>query len=359
MIKHLYIHVPFCKTICSYCDFCHRIYDEKNADLYLKRIEEEFKECKDEQYSTIYIGGGTPSSLTSSQLDKLLSFTDAHLKEIEEFTVEVNPESINEEKIDILVKHKVNRISMGLQSSNEDELKLMNRHHSFLDVKEKVALFKQKGINNISIDIIYSLPNQTMSSLKKTIDDALSLDVPHISLYSLTIEENSVFGKKGYQTCNEDIEADMYEYIVSTLENNGYRQYEIANFAKTDFRSKHNLGYWHYDDYRSLGPGSTSKIDHQRIEKTRNIKAYLDSVKLIDNIDVLTNEDEAFENIMMSLRLEEGLNLKTFYKRYGFNPLEYYKEVLNKHKNDFMIKNDFLICTKREILNTILVDFLL
>ena len=359
MIKHLYIHVPFCKTICSYCDFCHRIYDEKVAQSWLLRLKEEFLECEKEQYSTIYIGGGTPSSLNHKQLDYLLTLCAKHQEEVEEYTVELNPETIDEEKIAILIKHGVNRVSMGLQSSNPQELKLMNRHHSFDDVKDKIQLLRNKGITNISIDIIYSLPNQTMDSLSKTLSDALSLDVPHISLYSLTIEENTIFGKKGYKPLNADLEADMYEYIVKTLTDAGYDQYEIANFSKPGYKSKHNLGYWHYDDYRGLSLGSTSKINHKRYDKTKDMKAYLEKRKLIDNLDDLSIHDEAFENIMMSLRLKEGLNLDTFLKRYGFDPLNYYQEVLDKHKNDFMIKDNHLICTKREILNTILVDFLL
>lgn len=358
MIKHLYIHVPFCKTICSYCDFCHRIYDEKSARLYLNRLKEEAKECID-AYETIYIGGGTPTALSNDELDELLSIFDDNAKVVKEYTIEANPENLNAEKIDILLKHKVNRISMGLQSSNDLELKLMNRHHTFLDVKEKVNLLKKKGINNISIDIIYSLPTQTMQTLEKTIEDALSLKVPHLSLYSLTIEENSFFGKKGYKPLDEDSEANMYEYIVNTLRQNGYQQYEIANFSIDGYESQHNLGYWRYDDYLALGPGSTSKYNHQRIEKTKNIISYLEGNKLIDNIEILSNEDEAFENLMMSLRISEGLNIRIFKQRYNIDPLDFYAQALSKHKDDFIIKDERLICLKREILNTILIDFLL
>ena len=215
-----------------------------------------------------------------------------------------------------------------------------------------------KDINNISIDIMYSLPGQTMESLKKTVKDALSLKVPHLSLYSLTVEENSVFGKKGYKSLDEDTEADMYEYIVDTLVKYGYHQYEIANFCLPGYESKHNLGYWHYDDYLALGPGSTSKYNHQRIEKTNNIKTYLNNYELIENIEILSNEDEAFENLMMSLRLEEGLNISVFKDKYGFNPLDYYSEAIKKNSNYLKVNDNHLICTDREILNHILVDFL-
>lgn len=357
MIKHLYVHVPFCRTICSYCDFCHRVYDKKSAELYLNRIKEETKECSD-NYETIYIGGGTPTALSDEELDKLLSNFDNYSKKVKEYTIEANPESLTESKINIFLKHNINRISVGLQSSDDSELKLMNRHHSFDDVKDKVNLLRDKGINNISIDIMYSLPGQTMESLKKTVKDALSLKVPHLSLYSLTVEENSVFGKKSYKSLDEDTEADMYEYIVDTLVKYGYHQYEIANFCLPGYESKHNLGYWHYDDYLALGPGSTSKYNHQRIEKTNNIKTYLNNSELIENIEILSNEDEAFENLMMSLRLEEGLNISVFKDKYGFNPLDYYSEAIKKNSNYLKVNDNQLICTDREILNHILVDFL-
>ena len=150
----------------------------------------------------------------------------------------------------------------------------------------------------------------------------------------------------------------MYEYIVDTLVKYGYHQYEIANFCLPGYESKHNLGYWHYDDYLALGPGSTSKYNHQRIEKTNNIKTYLNNSELIENIEILSSEDEAFENLMMSLRLEEGLNISVFKDKYGFNPLDYYSEAIKKNSNYLKVNDNHLICTDREILNHILVDFL-
>ena len=215
--KHLYIHVPFCKSICSYCDYTHRLYDECIADKWLDRLEKEFIECEDEEYETIYIGGGTPTSLNIKQLERLLDLVKPYSSKVVEYTIEVNPENLDEDKIILFKKYGINRFSIGLQSSNEQELKLMNRHHNFLDVKNKINLLRKYNLNNISCDIIYSLPNQTMDSLSKTIDDVLSLDLPHLSIYSLTIEPNSVFGKKGFNHLDDETEANMYEYIVSKL----------------------------------------------------------------------------------------------------------------------------------------------
>lgn len=356
--KHLYIHVPFCKNICAYCDFAHQIYMQEIADKWLISFEEEIKECEKENYQTIYVGGGTPTSLNCKQLDKLLSLVSPYTKEVEEYTIEANPENLDEEKIDLFIKHKINRVSIGVQSTNNEELKLMNRKHEFKDVKEKIELLRKKGIINISTDIIYSLPNQTMSSLAKTLDDVLSLDLPHLSIYSLTIEDNTVFGKKNYKHLDDEIEANMYEYIVQRLNDAGYVQYEIANFAKKGYESKHNLGYWNFDDYRGLSCGSTSKINHRMYDKTHNINDYLNNKEIIVNDEKLDLKDECFEQVMMSLRTIYGLDINLFKERYQIDPLKEYEKAIKKNKDAFIIKDNHLICTKRNILNTILLDFL-
>ena len=194
-IKHLYIHVPFCNSICFYCDFCHRVYDSDLVDKWLNKLEKEINDnCKD-QYETIYIGGGTPSCLSINQLDRLLSLIKPYSNDVIEYTIEINPESLDIDKINLLNKYHINRVSMGVQSSDNEILKNIGRRHTFEDVKKAINLLKENGINNISVDLMYSLPNQTIDILNTTIDDILSLNVPHISLYSLTIEENSVFGK--------------------------------------------------------------------------------------------------------------------------------------------------------------------
>ena len=241
-IKHLYIHVPFCNAICFYCDFAHRVYDFSLAEKWLERLEKEIKDnCKD-RYETIYIGGGTPSCLNNDQLDRLLTLIDPYTEEVKEYTIEVNPESLTIDKINIFNRHKVNRISMGVQSSDDAILKALNRKHTFNDVREAVKLLKENKLSNISVDLMYSLPDQDMDILKKAVNDILLLDVPHISLYSLTIEENSVFGKRGVKNLDEDIEADMYEYIEKVLTENGYVHYEVSNFCKEGYESRHNMG---------------------------------------------------------------------------------------------------------------------
>ena len=205
-IKHLYIHVPFCNGICYYCDFARRIYDEKLADKWLDRLEREIEENCHDQYETIYIGGGTPSCLSLKQSERLLRFIYPYASKAIEYTIEANPESLDSGKISLYKQYGVNRISLGVQSSNDILLKTLNRAHDFNTVKNKIRLLKDNSLTNISIDLMYSLPGQDMDILKNTLEDILKLDVPHLSLYSLTIEENSVFGKKGISSLDEDVE---------------------------------------------------------------------------------------------------------------------------------------------------------
>lgn len=355
-IKHLYIHVPFCNTICSYCDFCHRVYDEDLSNKWLDVVSKEIKDkCKD-NYETIYIGGGTPTSLSNNQLDKLLSCIDQYAKEVVEYTVEVNPESLDINKMNIFKKHGINRISMGVQTSNPDLLKLINRKHSFEEVKDKIKLLKDNGLNNISIDLMYSLPTQTIDILNKTIDDFISLDIPHVSLYSLTVEENSIFGKKRYKSLDEDLEADMYELIVDRLNKAGYIHYEVSNFSKPGYESKHNMSYWNYEDFLGISMSASSKVGDRRWTNTTNFNSYFENYNSKDEDLDLSIEDLKFENIMMSLRTNNGLNIEGFNRKYNCNFLEEYKDIL-KDDNIYIDGNQIKV-KNLAILNTTLINFI-
>ena len=355
-IKHLYIHVPFCKTICSYCDFCHRIYDKNTVTKWLDTIALEIiDKCKD-NYETIYIGGGTPTSLSIEELDKLLSLIKPYTGNVLEYTVEVNPESLDIDKIKLFNKYGINRISMGVQSSNNDLLSSLNRKHSFEDVKEKIKLLKENGLNNISIDLMYSLPKQTIEILNKTIDDFISLDIPHVSIYSLNVEENTVFGKKGITPLDEETEADMYELIIKRLNDVGYKQYEVSNFSKEGYESKHNISYWKYEDFLGISLGASSKVGNNRYTNTSNFNDYFIDYNLKSEDIKLSKEDMMFENIMMSLRMKEGLNIDEFYKKYNCNLLEVYSNALKN--NNLYIENGYLKAKELAILNNTLLDFM-
>lgn len=356
MNKHLYVHVPFCDSICGYCDFAHTIVNRDLISKYLERIKEDLNDLPFSNFETIYIGGGTPSCLNSGELECLLSMIYPLSKGAIEYTIEVNPESVDETKIQIMKKYGVNRISMGVESSDDNLLRIMNRKYDFGLVREKVELIKSYGINNISVDLMYSLPFQTMDILKKTLDDILSLDVPHISIYSLTIEENTMFNRKGYDHLDEDTEADMYEYIEKRLLD--YNHYEVSNYCRNDMYSRHNLGYWNYDDFIGLGPGASSKVNNHRYTYTKNVRNYINKKDLLSEDIYLDKQDLEFENVMMSLRTIYGLDLDLFYKRYGEDFRNVYKEAIEKNKEYLVFKDNHCICINLEILNTILVDFL-
>ncbi len=360
--EHLYVHVPFCKTICSYCDFVHSVYQSKLVDEWLVTLEKEIKGKEIDPYlKTIYIGGGTPSCLSNEQLENLLSLLDPYCKVVQEYTIEINPETMNEQKVMILKKHHINRVSIGLQTTNENLLRLMNRHHTYMDIKECMDLFKRNGIDNISLDIMYSLPFQTMEILKKTLNDALSLHPTHLSLYSLTIEENTLFSKKGYTSLDEDTEADMYEMIVKTLETNGYHQYEVSNFSYGDHESMHNKAYWNYRDFYGISCGASGKENHIRYDKPRNLKEYL-SDPFKQNEITLNQEDEMFEMLMMGIRLKKGMNLSLFQETFHKSFIDVYSEKIQPllERKLVEINDSYFRCSEQgyEIMNSILVELM-
>ena len=245
---------------------------------------------------------------------------------------------------------------MGVQSSDDEILNKLNRKHTFSNVIDSIRLLKDKGFNNISVDLMYSLPDQSIDILNKTIDDILSLEVPHISLYSLTIEENTVFGKRGIRSLDEDIEADMYELIEKRLKENNYIHYEVSNYCKKGYESRHNLGYWNYNDFLGLSLGASGKIGNYRYTNTRSFDRYFDDINSKDEEVFLSKKEMMFENIMMSLRTIYGLDIDEFNRRYDVDFINEYSRQLNNDK--LIIKDNHLICIDLEILNNILLDFL-
>ena len=360
--SHLYVHIPFCNEICSYCDFTRCRYSSELVEKYLDAMEAELEErVRETDFETIYIGGGTPSSLEPRHLKRLMEMLKGYSRNTVEYTFEANPDSLNPDKIDILSAYGVNRISLGVQSTEKHLLDLMNRRHDFTLVKEVIAGLKRAGIDNISVDLIYSLPEQTMEDWKNTIARVLELDIRHVSLYSLTIEENSRFGREGYTTLDPDTEAEMYFHAIEALENAGILQYEVANFAQTGYESRHNTGYWNYDDFYGIGLGASSKIDDNRYDNTRNFITYF-SHEFVAVDYKLSKEDRMFEMVMMGLRMKRGVDRKLFFERYNTEIDDRYHEAvdLNLRRGNLVSAQRYLRCSDRglAILNTILEDFL-
>lgn len=360
--RHLYIHVPFCAHICGYCDFVHVICRRESVEQWLSAVikEMEYAHIPD-TIETIYIGGGTPTSPDPDQLDALLSAIDPYARHVKEYTIEINPETLDETKAKILHKHGINRASIGFQSSDPSLLALMGRKHTMDTMHTCVSLLREEGITNLSVDLMYSLPGQTMAQLRQSVYDALSLHPSHLSLYSLTIEENTVFGKMGYDHLDEDSEADMYEWIVKTLDEEGYTQYEVSNFAHQGCTSMHNIGYWQYDDFIGIGTGASGKENGSRYDHSRSLSAYIKDSCHREMIP-LSKEDQMFESLMMGIRMKQGMDLSVFEKRFGESFEHHYGDVLSTmiQQGHMEIVDGRLRASEKsyEIMNSLLVEFM-
>ena len=352
----IYIHVPFCKTICSYCDFCKFYYNEKWVDNYLIALEKEIKEkYKNESIATIYIGGGTPTSLNINQLEKLLQLTKLFNFEKIEFTVETNVD-LSLDKIKLLKQYGVNRISIGVQTVNQKHLQFLNRKHTKEEVINLVNLLKQYDFN-INIDLMYGMPNQTLQELEEDLDFILSLDVNHISTYSLIIEPHTKIYIDNVANIDEDLDYQMYQLINKKLKN--YVHYEISNFAKDDYYSKHNLVYWNNLEYYGFGIGASGYIDGVRYDNTRSYQNYLNGNYLFES-HKLSKKEKIENEFILGFRKLEGINILEFKAKYDMNVLDIgiVKKLLKEGK--LSVDNGYLKINPKYIYisNTILVNFI-
>lgn len=363
MCKACYLHVPFCQEICAYCDFTRCRYHHGLVERWLDRMKQEIKKTlKPGILKTIYIGGGTPSALSKQQLEALFIALSPYTSEIEEYTMEANVESLGIDKIQLCKQYGINRISLGVQSLQPDILSYIHRHHNINDIKQCLVHLQEVGITNISVDMIYGLPNQTLSMWREDLSKLVhEFAITHISLYALTIEDHSEFGRNRVQPCDPDLEADMYENAVHYLSQTGFPRYEISNFAKVGYESKHNLMYWDYEDFYGIGMGASGKRHHTRYDNTKNMEIYFQKGADSDIIQ-LNKEDEMFEMIMMSLRLERGLCIQHFYEVFYENVFMKFRHQIEKNiQNQMLIlENGFLKATPKGflLLNDLLIDFL-
>ncbi len=334
-VMSIYIHIPFCTSICTYCDFCKIIYNEKYISNYLDMLEKEIRErYKGEKVKTIFIGGGTPTSLSLDELKRLFDIIRIFdVEDIIEYTIESNVESIDEDKLILMKEYGVNRISIGVESFDDDTLKVLGRKHNKEDIFKKIELVK-KYFDNINIDLIYAAYND-IDILKRDIDYFLKLDIPHISTYSLIIEDNTILKINGTKNINEDLDYEMYKYIEKTLEDNNYKHYEISNYAKEGYESKHNLVYWNNDYYYGFGLSSTSYIDNIRIVNTKNLSKYLNG-NYKGNEEIEDTSTRMENEVMLGLRKLDGINLNKFRDRYG-------KDIDDVFDIDELVKDNYLI----------------
>ena len=359
--KSVYIHIPFCDSICSYCDFCKFLKNEKWIYNYLESLDNEIKQnYKEELINTLYIGGGTPSCLDIKQLNKLFEILKIFNKaEKIEFTFECNIENITEDKLKLLYDNGVNRLSIGIQTFNEKYLKYLNRNHNKNIIKEKIILAKQIGFTNINIDLIYALPNQTIEDLKEDLDEFLKLDITHISTYSLIIEPHTKLYINNETNIDEDLDYEMYNSIIETLESNRYKHYEISNFSKEGYESKHNLTYWNNNEYYGFGVGASGYIDGVRYDNTRSINEYFKGNYILNSnkLDV----KETIENeFILGLRKINGINKENFYNKYNINikNIDKVKKLLSENKLLEDKKNIYINPKYTYVSNDILVEFI-
>ncbi len=361
MTKAMYVHVPFCDHICAYCDFTRCGYYKPLVDQWLHAMIKELHDKALSPCKSVYIGGGTPSTLNEEQLESLLTALLPYTKHAVEYTMEVNAESLSEAKIALLVQYGVNRISMGAQSFQPHHLKKIERVADYAMIKQRIAQLRFYDITNISLDFMYGLPDQTMSEWVEDLHRAVALPITHLSLYALTIEEHSRFGRAQIQPCDADLEADFYETAIKLLEENGFEHYEISNFARDQRFSEHNLAYWHYDDFYGIGCGASGKENHIRYDNTRNLHTYIQNGPCPDKT-LLSAKDEMFEMMMMGLRIKKGVSDVMFHQRFACSYHDVFDTAIQKHcaSGNLLESNHRLYASKQGmmLLHEILVDFL-
>ncbi|WP_374724608.1 radical SAM family heme chaperone HemW [Calidifontibacillus erzurumensis] len=345
MARSVYLHIPFCESICHYCDFNKFYINRQPVYDYLialeKEIEHTIAKYPPEAIKTVFVGGGTPTALPLRELDFLFNIIHKHLgayfNEEIEFTFEANPSPLSKEKILLLKDGGVNRLSFGVQTFDDELLKIIGRSHRSIDAVRSICLAQETGFQNINVDLIYSLPGQTTYQFKDTIEKAFTLGVQHFSGYSLQIEPKTVFYnlmRKGkLQLPTEDEEAMMYEILIDEMKKNGYEQYEISNFALPGYESKHNLTYWCNEEYYGIGAGAHSYVDGVRRVNAGPLNQY---VTLINKNGfpyieehIVTIQEKMEEEMFLGLRKTAGVSVDLFIQKFDKNIYEIFGEEIN------------------------------
>ena len=369
----LYIHIPFCKQKCFYCDFPSFAGKEKYREDYIEALcKEILDKCQKYKIKSIFIGGGTPSYLEVHEIKKLLETVNKlQFADNMEFTMECNPGTVNEEKLIAMKDGGINRISFGLQSCNNELLKVIGRIHTYEEFVENYKLARKLGFNNINVDLMYGLPNLTVDLWKDTLAKICSLKPEHISAYSLIIEEGtafySLYEKNKLEIPSEDDERIMDKMTKDILKKYGYHQYEISNFALPEKECEHNKVYWSLGEYIGVGLASSSYIDGYRLVNIDNMNEYIKRVENNDNVVMEkhknSREDEIEEFIFMGLRMLSGISLSKFNKKFGVDINSIYEHVIEKNIRAglLVIKDDFMYLTSKgiELSNIVMSDFIL
>lgn len=364
----IYIHVPFCERKCNYCAFNSKVGNAAEKNFYVDALIKEINlRGQSDEVETIYIGGGTPTTLSLSQLEEIIRAVNKNfcVDTCAEVTIEANPGTVDKDYLRGLKGLGFNRLSLGVQSFDDTLLKVLGRIHDSRAAIETVEL-ATKIFNNVSVDLMYGLPNQTMNHLRRDIEQIKNLDVQHVSIYGLEIEEGTIFfelyNKNQLPLPDENLCADMYDFITETLPTLGYRRYEISNFAKKNFESRHNVGYWTGKHYFGFGAGAHSFDGRLRTSNVRDVTTYIKgAVPVIE--EVITRQAAMEEFCFLGLRMINGISAQAFYKKFGVGILDVFGEVINKNcrRGLLAVDGDKIFLTTRGLAlgNEVFADFLL
>ena len=372
----LYIHIPFCAQKCLYCDFPSFARKDHLRKAYIEALNKEIISLREKhnnlEINTIFIGGGTPSVLESDELEYLLKeVAKLNMAKDIEYSMECNPGNLTEEKLEVMKKYGVNRISMGLQAKQDNLLKGLGRIHNYKTFKENFLLAKKVGFNNINVDLMFGLPNQKLNEWEETLREIISLEPAHISAYSLIIEEGTAFynlyENNKLKLPTEEEERKMYHLAKKILEENGFNQYEISNYAKEGKECRHNLAYWNMDNWIGVGSAAASYINGKRIKNISSVEKYINSInekrEAVEEIINNSKNDNMEEFMFMGLRKINGIDENEFKNRFSMNINDVYGEIINKYIDAGLLIREsgriFLSEKGIEISNIIMADFLL
>ena len=368
----LYIHIPFCIKKCDYCDFLSGPVSRAGQEAYVYALLREIKEAASREkrpVSTLFIGGGTPSVLPVDLMELLLSELSEQFRFLPaaECTIEANPGTLTEEKLVLYRKYGLNRISIGLQSPVDQELKMLGRIHDYREFLESYELARHVGFDNINVDLMFAIPGQSYEGWVRNLRTVAALAPEHISAYSLIIEEGTPFFSRKLDLPDEDTEYRMYEDVAGILGEYGYHQYEISNYARSGFECRHNKGYWTRMDYLGLGLGAASLIGKKRFTNTNIMEEYLnhsrDLTGIRKDVEILEKKDEMGEFMFLGLRMTEGVSEEEFQEYFHVSVEKIYGRVIEKYIRQGLLekRNGRIFLTRRgiHVSNAVMADFLL
>lgn len=374
----IYVHIPFCVSKCYYCDFASYAEDQSQYELYVDALIKEIKAHRKSTQNpltiqTIFIGGGTPSVLPPILLEKILIAIGENfiIADDAEYTIETNPGTLSPEKLKVMKKHKINRISMGAQAFQNHLLKKIGRIHTKEEIIESYNLCRTQGFNNINLDFMFALPGQTLHQWEEALEEIVKLGPEHISAYSLIIEQGTPFGdlsnKGELEEPSEDLEREMYHFAKDYLGQNGYAQYEISNFAQEGKESKHNINNWKTQPYIGIGLGAHSYYHEQRYHNTYEMKEYIDNsndLALIQEEKETINIKAQIEEYMfLGLRLTKGIKIDDFEKRFNQSIFDIYDKQIKQHVKDQLLAQSngriWLTSYGQDVSNVVMSSFLL